>query len=117
LGSLALAGIPPLNGFASKLMIYQSSFALSPILSALAILASILLLAVFVRAFQGAFLGPSLGKADPVPVPMLVAMGVLAVGVLALGLFPEPVVRHLVAPAADALWKGRDLYLQAVFGR
>ena len=117
LGALALAGIPPLNGFASKLMIYQSSFLLSPILAAFAILASILLLAVFVRAFQGAFLGPRLGKAEPVPVPMLVAMGVLALGVVALGLFPELVVRHLVAPAAEALWKGRELYLQAVLGR
>ncbi len=117
LGSLALAGIPPLNGFASKLMIYQSSFLLSPILSALAILASILLLAVFVKAFQGAFLGPKLSRPEPVPVPMLVAMGVLALGILALGLFPNLVVRYLVMPAADALWKGRDLYLRAVLGR
>lgn len=117
LGALALAGIPPLNGFASKLMIYQGSFLLSPILSALAILASILLLAVFVRAFQGTFLGPRLGKPEPVPVPMLVAMGALALGVLFLGLFPDVVVRHLVAPAADALWKGREVYLQAVLGR
>lgn len=116
-GSLALAGIPPLNGFASKLMIYQSSFLLSPILSAVAILASILLLAVFVRAFQGAFLGPRLRKPESIPVPMLVAMGALALGVLVLGLFPDLVVRHLVAPAADALWSGRDLYLQAVLGR
>jgi len=117
LGSLSLAGIPPLNGFASKLMIYQSSFLLSPILAALAILASILLLAVFVKAFQGAFLGPKLCQPEPVPVPMLVGMGVLALGVLVLGLFPDLVVRHLVAPAADALWQGRDLYLQAVLGR
>ncbi len=117
LGALALAGIPPLNGFASKLMIYQGSFLLSPILSALAILASILLLAVFVRAFQGAFLGPRLGKPDPVPVPMLIAMGALALGVLFLGLFPDLVVRHLVTPAADALWTGREVYLQAVLGR
>ncbi len=47
---------------------------------------------------------------------MLVAMGVLAVGVLALGLFPELVVRHLVAPAAKALWEGREAYLRAVLG-
>jgi len=115
-GSLALAGIPPLNGFASKLMIYESSFALSPILAALAILASILLLAVFVRAFQGAFLGPRLASPKPVPTAMLVAMGVLALGVLALGLFPELVVRHLVEPAAKALWEGREAYLRAVLG-
>lgn len=116
LGALALAGIPPLNGFASKFLIYESSFRLSPILSALAILASILLLAVFVRAFQGAFLGPRLRAADPVPVGMLLAMGALALALVGLGLFPQFFVRHLVVPAAEALWRGRDLYLRAVLG-
>ncbi|MFO8033764.1 MAG: proton-conducting transporter membrane subunit [Candidatus Bipolaricaulota bacterium] len=115
LGALALAGIPPLNGFASKLMIYQSVFRLSPILAALAVLASILLLAVFVRAFQGAFLGPrQLTPAKPLSPAMLVSMGVLAAVVIAFGLVPDLVVRHMVAPAADALWMGRKEYLEAV---
>jgi multicomponent Na+:H+ antiporter subunit D len=116
LGAFALAGIPPLNGFASKMMIYKASVHLSPILSAVAILASILLLAVFLRAFQGAFLGPRMAKPAPVPIPMLVAMGVLAVGVVVLGLFPEFAVRHVVTPAAEALWTGRELYIRAVLG-
>ncbi len=118
LGALALAGIPPLNGFASKLMIYQSSFRLSPILTALAVLASILLLAVFVRAFQGAFLGPrrNLEGGQPISPAMLAGMAVLAVVVIAFGLVPDLVVRHMVAPAADALWTGRDVYLAAVLG-
>ncbi|MFH1609423.1 MAG: NADH:ubiquinone oxidoreductase, partial [Candidatus Bipolaricaulota bacterium] len=68
------------------------------------------------RAFQGVFLGPRLKPAAPVPAAMLVAMGVLALGVLALGLFPEFFVRHLVTPAAEALWNGRDAYLRAVLG-
>ncbi len=113
LGTLALAGLPPL---VSKRMIYESAFRLSPILTALAILASILLLAVFLRAFQGVFLGPRLKPAAPVPPAMLVAMGILALGVVALGLFPEFFVRHLVTPAAEALWQGRDAYLRAVLG-
>ncbi len=116
LGALALAGIPPLNGFASKYLIYESSFRLSPILSALAVLASILLLAVFVRAFQGAFLGPRLKNPEPVPTGMLVAMGILALCVLAFGLFPDLIVRSIVDPAAKALWTGRSLYLAAVLG-
>ena len=116
LGSLALAGIPPLNGFASKLLIYESSFRLSPILTAIAVLGSILLLAVFARAFQGAFLGPKLREAQPAPVGMLLAMGVLAAVILAMGLAPGFFVDHLVNPAARALWEGRDLYLAAVLG-
>ncbi len=118
LGSLALAGIPPLNGFASKLMIYQAAFRLSPILTALAVLASILLLAVFVRAFQGVFLGPRrpLGGTAAVPTGMWLAMGLLAVVVVAFGLVPDLMVRHVVAPAAEALWTGREAYLVAVLG-
>ena len=116
LGALALAGIPPFNGFASKLLIYESSFRLSPILTAIAVLGSILLLAVFARAFQGVFLGPKVREAQPAPVGMLLAMGILAAVILAMGLAPGFFVEHLVTPAARALWEGRDLYLAAVLG-
>ncbi|HAF71467.1 MAG: NADH-Ubiquinone/plastoquinone (Complex I), domain protein [Acetothermia bacterium 64_32] len=116
LGVLALAGIPPLNGFASKFLIYESSFRLSPILAAIAVLGSILLLAVFARAFQGAFLGPRLREARPASPAMLAAMGILAAVILAMGLAPGFFVEHLVGPAAEALWRGRDLYLAAVLG-
>jgi len=116
LGSLALAGIPPLNGFASKILIYESSFRLSPALTAIAVLGSILLLAVFARAFQGVFLGPRMREAKPAPVGMLLAMGVLAAVILAMGFAPGFFVEHLVTPAAEALWRGRDLYLAAVLG-
>ncbi len=114
--SLALAGIPPLNGFASKILIYEGSFRLSPILTALAVLASILLLAVFARAFQGAFLGPRVEVKATVPWVFLVSMGVLVVGILVLGLVPGFFVEGLVTPAAEALWRGRALYLAAVLG-
>ncbi len=116
LASLALAGIPPLNGFASKLLIYQGSFRLSPILAAIAVLASILLLAVYVRAFQGVFLGPR-GEGSPhLPVSFMFSMAVLAVGVMVLGLVPGFFLEGVVTPAAEALWRGRALYLAAVLG-
>jgi len=117
LGAFALAGMPPLNGFASKLMIYESTFKLSPVLAILAILASILLLAVFLRAFQAAFLGPRperLNGPQSVPASMLVSMGLLAIVVIAFGLFPGFFVDKIVTPAANALWNGRDAYIQAV---
>lgn len=114
--SLALAGIPPLNGFASKILIYEGSFRASPILAAVAVLTSILLLAVFARAFQGAFLEPRVNVEGRVPWPILVSMGVLAVGILILGLVPGFFVEAMVTPAAKALWLGRSLYLSAVLG-
>ncbi|MCS7240491.1 MAG: NADH:ubiquinone oxidoreductase [Candidatus Bipolaricaulota bacterium] len=116
LASLALAGIPPLNGFASKIMIYEGSFRLSPILTALAVLASILLLAVFARAFQGVFLGPRTEITGRIHWVFLFSMGVLAVGIMVLGLVPGFFVEQVVAPAAEALWRGRALYLAAILG-
>lgn len=116
LASLALAGIPPLNGFASKILIYEGSFRLSPILTAVAVLASILLLAVFARAFQGAFLGPKTEVKSKVHWAFLLSMGILAVGIMVLGLVPGFFVDRVVTPAAEALWRGRALYLAAILG-
>jgi len=118
LGSLALAGIPPLNGFASKILIYESSFHLSPILAVLAILSSILLLAVVLRAFHSVFLGPkpSVLHVERTQWGTVLAMGTLALVIVVFGLFPGFFVKHLVDPAVQALWAGRADYLAAVLG-
>jgi multicomponent Na+:H+ antiporter subunit D len=118
IGAFALAGVPPFNGFASKFLIYEASFKLSPFLSVIAILASIMLLAVFVKAFQGAFLGSKSGLADAeeAPLGMLVPMAVLALVVIAFGLFPGFFVDKIVTPAARALWLGPTEYIGAVLG-
>ena len=119
IGAFALAGVPPFNGFASKLLIYEASFKVSPFLSVIAILSSIMLLAVFVKAFQGAFLGSKTGLADDAtdaPLGMLIPMAVLALVVIAFGLFPGFFIDTIVTPAAKALWFGRDAYLGAVLG-
>jgi len=115
IGSFALAGIPPFNGFASKFLIYEASFKLSPVLSIIAILSSIMLLAVFVKVFQAAFLGPKpqLDVSDP-PAGMLLPMAVLALVVIVFGLFPGFFIDSIVTPAAKALWMGRDAYIGAV---
>jgi len=118
IGAFALAGVPPFNGFASKFLIYEASFKLSPFLAIIAILSSILLLAVFVKAFQGAFLGPR--PASPgggeAPLGMLIPMAVLTLVVIAFGLFPGFFVERIVTPAARALWFGRDAYISAILG-
>ncbi|MEW5827148.1 MAG: proton-conducting transporter membrane subunit, partial [Candidatus Bipolaricaulota bacterium] len=117
IGALALAGVPPFNGFASKFLIYEGSFLLNPFLSVVAILSSILLLAVFVKAFQAAFLGPRPAMAPrEAPAGLLVPMVLLAVVVVVFGLFPGVFLDRVVSPAADALWNGRDLYIRAVLG-
>ena len=98
--------MPPLNGFASKILIYESTYQVNPILSIIAILCSILLLAVFVKVFHSAFLGPKQEKFEGVkeaPKSMLIAMGILACIIIFIGLFPEYIINSFVTPAANAL--------------
>ena len=106
IGLAAVSGLPPMNGFASKLIIYQSTFQINPLLTIVAILCSILLLAVFVKVFYSVFLGPKLPKfsgVKEVPKSMLIAMGIIACIIVFIGLFPNIFVENIVTPAANAL--------------
>lgn len=106
IGAAAIAGIPPFNGFASKLMIYESVYKFNPLLSIIAMLVSILTLASFVKVFHSAFLGPRLEQfkdVKEVPKSMVFAMATLACIIVLFGLFPDMVIKHLVHPAVMAL--------------
>jgi multicomponent Na+:H+ antiporter subunit D len=118
IGALAIAGIPPFNGFASKLMIYESVYLFNPLLAIIAMVVSILTLASFVKVFHAIFMGPKLPEYADVkeaPLPMLSGMGILAAIVILFGLFPQPVVDMIVAPAAHAL-VDQGGYIAAVLG-
>jgi multicomponent Na+:H+ antiporter subunit D len=118
IGLLAVSGMPPLNGFASKLIIYESTYHVNPILSIIAILCSILLLAVFVKVFHSAFLGPKQSKFDnvkEVPKSMLLAMGIIACIIIFIGLFPNIVITNIVEPAVNAL-TNHSSYINSVIG-
>ena len=118
IGALAIAGIPPFNGFASKLLIYESVFIFNPILAVIAMVVSILTLASFVKVFHSMFMGPQLPEYKDVqeaPLPMLIGMGILALLVILFGLFPQQVLDMLVSPAATALLDHAG-YLHAVLG-
>jgi multicomponent Na+:H+ antiporter subunit D len=118
IGALAIAGIPPFNGFASKLMIYESVYLFNPLLAIIAMVVSILTLASFVKVFHAIFMGPKLPEYADVkeaPLPMLVGMALLAAIVILFGLFPQPVVDMIVAPAAHAL-VDQGGYISSVLG-
>jgi len=118
IGLLAVAGMPPMNGFASKIIIYESTYLVNPILSIIAILCSILLLAVFVKVFFSAFLGPKLPKFEKVkevPKSMLIAMGIIAVIIVFIGLFPDIFINNIVEPATKAL-ENSGQYVQYIMG-
>ncbi len=118
IGAAAIAGLPPFNGFASKLMIYESVYRFNPLLSIIAMIVSVLTLASFVKIFQSAFLGPQLPEykdVKEVPKSMLVGMGVLAFVVIFFGLFPDLIVKSIVDPAAKAL-VNQASYISKVMG-
>jgi len=106
MGGAAISGVPPFNGFASKIMIYESIYNFHPLLSIIAIAVSIVTLGAYVKAFQGIFLGPKLKDFENVeeaPTSMLVSIAVLAALVIVFGLMPSLVVKTIIAPAANAL--------------
>ncbi len=94
--SLAIAGVPPLNGFASKWLIYATGILGSgvawalPLAALVAMFISLATLASFLKYLGGAFLGqrPAEGTVREVPVSMLVPQLGLALLCLAFGLVP-----------------------------
>lgn len=126
-GGLALAGIPPTNGFISKLTLFQSGIQAEqwwPLL--LLGLASIFTLVYVIRAFMRVWWQPVVGfryggqiyaagdiKAKPGG-DRLVAPAVLITGALLLGLWPEPLV-NLATEVSR--WLGDPArYIVAVLG-
>ncbi len=104
IGTLAISGMPPMGGFASKILIYESVFHFNPLLSVIGILGSIMLLAIFVKVFASVFLGPPYkGAVRHVPLSMKLAMGALAFFILFLGIFPALALDMVITPAAEAL--------------
>jgi multicomponent Na+:H+ antiporter subunit D len=103
-GLLAISGMPPMNGFASKLLIYESVYYLNPLLAITGILGSIMMLAVFVKLFASVFLGnPYKGAVRKLPKTMAFVMLVFAITIILFGLFPGTVIDTLVTPAVEAL--------------
>ncbi|MHB8990347.1 MAG: hydrogenase 4 subunit B [Chloroflexota bacterium] len=117
-GAAAISALPPLNGFVSEWLTFQSLLALGAstglpqmavggtVAAGLLALTGGLAAFCFVKAFGIAFLGmprsSSAEEAREVGRPMLWGMGLLAALCLAFGLLPTTVVR-LLAPVTAAL--------------
>ena len=100
IGGLAMAGVPPLSGFQSKLMLVQASLSCGfPELSILAIMVSIATFMIFVKTFYAMFLKPKPVELDvgnkEVPRAMVFAMGILLILIVFLGLFPDIIVHGI----------------------
>jgi NADH:ubiquinone oxidoreductase subunit 5 (subunit L)/multisubunit Na+/H+ antiporter MnhA subunit len=92
LSGLSLAGVPPLNGFTSKWLIYYSAFQSGHwALAVAAMIGSLLTLAAVMKFAHAAFMGTPTAHAlaaKEAPVAMLIPMGALATASVVFGLFP-----------------------------
>jgi len=125
IGALAISGVPPLNGFVSKWLVYQGVIEgggrLMPLLLAAAVLGSGLTLASFIKAIHSIFLGEAsdelAGKdLSESPVAMLIPFGVLSGLCVVLGLLAGPVVGKLLAPGISELGMEETVSLQRTLG-
>jgi multicomponent Na+:H+ antiporter subunit D len=115
-GALALAGIPPTNGFVSKLLLFSSGIQAERFGWLLLIgLASILTLIYVIRAFGHIWWHQPVGNTKSKPIgDRLLAPLVLIILVLVLGVWAEPLV--YVAEEASLWLSEPSRYILAVLG-
>ncbi|MBY0291269.1 MAG: NADH-quinone oxidoreductase subunit M [Mycobacteriaceae bacterium] len=103
-GAFASLGLPGFSGFIAEFQIFTGSIAAAPV-TAVALPGILITAALFLRAFQRVFTGPTGGHSpgfadlrsnEMIPVATLLALTV------AIGVFPRPLL-DLIEPAADAL--------------
>lgn len=115
IASMSIAGIPPFNGFWSKLIIVIACIQTNHYWSAgWAVFASIITLASFLKIQKYVFFGqlnPEIAQKEikEVPASMLIAMVVLAVLCTIMGLLLLPQVRNIfLTPAVNVLLKSAE---------
>jgi formate hydrogenlyase subunit 3/multisubunit Na+/H+ antiporter MnhD subunit len=106
-GAVAIAGLPPLNGFVSEWLTFQTALqagalesgvlrSVLPIAAAVLALTAALGAAAFVKVYGVAFLGKARGRhaarAREVPGGMLLGMGLLAALCVVFGVLPTAVI-------------------------
>lgn len=107
--SMSISGVPPFNGFFSKLIIIVAAvMAKFYLLACLAVIVSIITLASFLKFQRYAFYNKTDEKNErkfkEVPVPMVVSMAALSIICLLLSLLAFPAVREaILTPAVDIL--------------
>jgi len=120
-GTLSISGVPPFNGFWSKLLIIIAIVqAGRPVYAVIAILVSVLTLAYFLKVQRYAFFGKikdTLMNIKEVPVPMCISLIVLAALCLIIGLDAFRIIqgtnaswfiRVMIEPAKEVLVNGTN---------
>lgn len=130
IAALSMIGIPPLNGFLSKEMFYETSLEMGHLLGgaftylipAAALLGGVFTFAYSVKFIDGIFLGERKQGHLPEHIhdpsfSMLAPAGMLAILVILIGLFPSIAVHYLIEPATEGiLLENVDLHVKLWHG-
>jgi multicomponent Na+:H+ antiporter subunit D len=103
---MSIAGIPPLNGYVSLGLIHDDLLSHQPGLYAVLLIAQIVTIAALARATYLAFFRTrdrDYERFDRLHPGMVLAMAVLAAACIGFGVFPFPVLQHVVSPATSSL--------------
>ncbi len=106
LGGLASMGLPGLSGFTAELPIFVGLFQAYPVVGGLAVLTAAITATYLVRMFAQVFFGefnPRWSGLKEITWTERAAAGVLAVSMLALGLWPAPWVDRIATTLANAI--------------
>ncbi len=118
IGALAISGVPPMNGFASKWTIYVAGIENGQyVFTIIALVVSALTLAYFLKAFNSIFLGQRpkhLKNVKETPISMLIPILLLAALCVIFGVLPNLGI-ELVHPAQEAVMNSSG-YISAVLG-
>ncbi|MBU0630669.1 MAG: NADH/ubiquinone/plastoquinone (complex I) [Candidatus Margulisbacteria bacterium] len=108
IGALAISGLPPFNGFWSKLFIIFAFAQAGNIFMALVVVAgSILTLAAYLKLLKGVFFGPVASEVkERTPLTMIMPLVVLAFVCFGIGLFVPLVSQYLINPAVISVFNG-----------
>lgn len=126
-GAFAISGIPPFNGFVSKWLVYQGTFAKSMetnnpgyvFVTIVALIVSVMTLASFIKVTQSVFFGQlpkEFENAEEVPLSMRIPMWILAALCLVAGILPTAVIDYLIKPAVLAI-KSAGNYVAVMMGQ
>ncbi|HIE04728.1 MAG TPA: hypothetical protein EYP61_08220, partial [Candidatus Latescibacteria bacterium] len=113
IAAMAISGVPPLNGFVSKWMVYQGVISLRtslmPFLLVAAMFGSALTLASFIKVLYSVFLGQrpkGVGEVREVGFGMAFPMVVLAALCIFFGIFAQFPLRNFVGPVLGRSFVG-----------
>lgn len=113
IAALSISGIPPLNGFVSKWMVYQGTISVGgsiwPIFLIAAMFGSALTLASFVKVLHSVFLGEKpkeISEPKEVEFLMKVPLVILALFCVVFGIFAQFPLKYLIGPVLGIRFSG-----------